>query len=410
VISGTGCGSRQVLEAAGAITRALEGRSGDPALLLVAPEVNSIGSGLLGGGLDLASALDLAGQAQSTLIVAENDLFRRFDRGHLESALAAIERVVVIDSVDTPTASQAHLVFPAATFAEAAGAVVNIETRAQRYYPAMPTTDDVAPTWRWLVRAAEAAGRNDLNWSHVDEVLDAAARRPGLERLGGAETELSGPRKVPRAPLRYSGRTAMTAQVDIHEPKTPEDLETPFSWSMEGRHPGEPSALLPFVWSPGWNSNQSVFKFQDEVGGQARGGDPGIRLLDVPAGGRYPSPSEAGAPAGTAGYRLLPLHVIFGSDELSGRSPPIAERAPAPFAVLNPADAERLAVRDGGGIRVDGLATSLEVRTDPAMSEGCAGIAVGLTGTAHLPTEPVELAADPDYRSLGGSPDVIARG
>jgi NADH-quinone oxidoreductase subunit G len=202
----------------------------------------------------------------------------------------------------------------------------------------------------------------------------------------------------------------MTAQVNIHEPKTPEDDETPLSWSMEGRYQGQPSELLPFVWAPGWNSNQSVFKFQQEVGGAAKGGDPGVRLLEAAATGNYPSSVTGSETAGISGYRLLPLQSIFGGEELSGRSPPIAERAPAPFAVLNPRDAERLAVADGGGIRSTDLPVSLQVRTDPAMQEGSAGIAVGLAGTCFLPARPVTLEADPDYRSPVDPSNVIARG
>ena len=29
------------------------------------------------------------------------------------------------------------------------------------------------------------------------------------------------------------------------------------------------------LWAPGWNSVQAITKFQEEIGGPLRGGDPG---------------------------------------------------------------------------------------------------------------------------------------
>jgi NADH-quinone oxidoreductase subunit G len=408
VISGTGADSKRVIEATGAVVAALEVRDCEPALLLVAPEVNSIGCAMLGGELDLETALQRA--TNGSLIVAENDLFRRVDPNQLTQVLGTLKDLVVADSLATPTASAASLVLPAATFVESTGTVVNLETRAQKFYAAIRPENDVAPGWRWFVDGAEAAGRNDLGWAHVDDVLAAASSRPGLQGLAALAGTEAQRRKVPRATHRFSGRTAMTAQVNIHEPRTPEDEETPLSWSMEGQHQGQPSELLPFVWAPGWNSNQSVFKFQQEVGGTAAGGDPGTHLLTDRATGSYPSPAPGGSAKDEPGFRLAPVQTIFGSDELSACSPPIAERAPIPFAVLNPSDAERVGVDDGGGVRCAELPHSLQVRLDPAMTSGSAGIPVGLSGTCWLPAHPVTLESDPDYRPPGDSTDVIARG
>jgi len=45
---------------------------------------------------------------------------------------------------------------------------------------------------------------------------------------------------------------------------------------MEGYPAQPPSSLTPFFWAPGWNSIQSVNKFQSEINGPLRGGDPGV--------------------------------------------------------------------------------------------------------------------------------------
>jgi NADH-quinone oxidoreductase subunit G len=222
--------------------------------------------------------------------------------------------------------------------------------------------------------------------------------------------------KIPRAPHRYSGRTAMTADVNIHEPKTRVDSETPFSYSMEGANGGQPGALVPYVWAPGWNSNQSVYKFQQEVGGALSGGDPGVRLIDDPPAQidfaqRFRAPILPRANT-AAGFRLLPVHTIFGSDELSMQTEAIAERGPVPHIILSPVDAERLGVTAGGGLRCVELDAAFEVRIEPALATGNAAICMGLSGAgSEVPEQRVELLADPDYISpRPPDADLIARG
>ena len=95
---------------------------------------------------------------------------------------------------------------------------------------------------------------------------------PSGTRRGGSA--LPPTARSPRQPHRYSGRTAMRADVSVHEPKTTVDHETPFSYSMEGlntRRPARRGAAVR-LGRRGWNSNQSVFKFQQEVAGALAGG------------------------------------------------------------------------------------------------------------------------------------------
>ena len=125
--------------------------------------------------------------------------------------------------------------------------------------------------------------------------------------------------KVPREPERYSGRTAMLANISVHEPKPPDDPDTPLSFSMEGTPDQPPGALIPFFWSPGWNSIQATNFYQTEIAGPLRGGDPGVRLID-PAAQPIASISlesrTAFAPS-SDDWLLVPLYHVFGSEELS---------------------------------------------------------------------------------------------
>ena len=421
VVSGIGAGSEAVIHAAANVAAALKTSGKDVAVMLNVPEANTLGAALVDGALSVESALAAveSGQAKS-LIVVENDLYRRADPERVARALAAADNVVALDVLENETLEHATLVLPAASFAESEGTYVNNESRAQRFYQVFEPKGDIRPSWRWLTASAERAGRNDLGWEHVDGAIAAcAAAIPELADIAGvappADYRNAGHMKIPRQPHRYSGRTAMNANLSMHEPKATVDEDSPFSFSMEGLNKGQSSALIPYVWAPGWNSNQSVMRYQKEVGGALKGGDPGICLFQSRPSGEAPRFREIPPPfSATDGFTLLPLHHVFGSDELTMQSPPIGERAPAPFIVLNPGDAQRLGVAPGEGVKwqAGDRVLSFEAKLSDHMPQGAAGYVRGMPGSWNVaPTERVSLERDPDFvpRSHDAS-NVIARG
>jgi NADH-quinone oxidoreductase subunit G len=73
----------------------------------------------------------------------------------------------------------------------------------------------------------------------------------------------------------------MSAHYNVHEPRPPQDPDSPLAFSMEGCQGRKlPAALIPYVWAPAWNSGQSINKLQDEINGPLHGGDPGMRLIE----------------------------------------------------------------------------------------------------------------------------------
>ena len=110
----------------------------------------------------------------------------------------------------------------------------------------------------------------------------------------------------------------MLANINVSEPKPPVDPDSALSYTMEGYRGLPPSSMIPFFWSPGWNSVQSINKYQQEVGGALHDGDPGIRLFE----GTDRSPEYyTSVPEkfiSLEGHLLMvPVHHIFGSEELS---------------------------------------------------------------------------------------------
>ncbi|HEY8519164.1 MAG TPA: NADH-quinone oxidoreductase subunit NuoG [Gammaproteobacteria bacterium] len=390
VVTGTSARSVAVLRAAANVARALGRRRGAPANLWIAlPECNSLGVTLLGGGsLDAAQERAASGGAR-TAIVLENDLARRMSVDAFATFTDDVEHLIAIDHLLTPTVEAADIVLPAATFAEGDGTLVSSEGRAQRFFQVYVPHDDVRESWRWIVDLARLRDER-LPWRNLDDVTAQCADASAvLRRIAaaapGARFRVVG-RRVSREPARYSGRTAMNANVDIRERPPPHDPDAPLVFSMEGYYgPRVPPPLLPFAWAPRWNSHQqAITKFQAEVGGRLRGGDPGVRLLEAdgaPQGEYFDDVPRPAAPPGDA-LRVVALQHVFGSEELSAWSGPIGERTPAPYVALNPADAAERALADGdtGEIALDGVPLILPVRVEPTLPRGTLGLPEGLPG------------------------------
>ncbi len=388
VVSGTGCGQAEVMRAAANVAWALKRGNKAVGLSLALPEVNSMGSALLDAP-PLEMALDAAAAGEvDVLVVLENDLYRRAPKARVDAALDGC-RVVVIDHMGTATGERADLLLPAGNTFESDGTFVNFEGRAQRYFQVYdPTyydrTVSIQESWRWCDSMVAVGG-----WPGLDDLTAAcAAALPQFalitETAPNAKFRMKGMRMA-RSPHRASGRTAMRANISVHEPRQPLDVDSALSFSMEGvggntMGVDSPAGLLPFAWAPGWNSPQAWNKFQDEVGGELKGGDSGEPLLvtDDTLQPTYFVPAAAAPPA--EGLRVLPLHHIFGSDEQSGRAKVILQRAPDAYVAMNADDARRLKLKDQVRIGLGGVSATLALRISPDLEPGTVGLPVGLAG------------------------------
>lgn len=390
IIAGTGIGSRTTIEAAANVAWALHGIGKRPCLSFALSECNSLGLALLGGGsLPDAFKAIREGIADS-VIVLENDLYRRAEPTEVDAVFDVARTVVAIDSLEHRTAAHADILLPAATFPESSGTVVNQEGRAQRFYQVFVPDDDIVESWRWVrdLARAQSSGTENLTgvaaWQNLDDAVSAtAAAVPEFASIRKvappASFRIMG-QKVPRQPERYSGRTAMVSHLTVHEPPPPPDPDTPLAFSMEGYRGSVPSPLIPQFVTPGWNSIQALNKYQDEVGGPLHDEMPGVRLIE---------PTATQAPVWFTGipdpfqpiphrWLLLPLSAVFGSEELSNRAPAIAERTSEPFISLNPADGVQLHLKEGTSVdlMLRGTTHRLIVRFETSTPAGTAGLSL----------------------------------
>jgi NADH-quinone oxidoreductase subunit G len=373
VISGTSCASEAVIQAATNVAMAVRA-----ALSFAMPECNTVGAALMGGS-PLSAAFQAVNDGRAeTVIILENDLYRRAPSAEVDSFLKAAAHVIVLDHLANATTERAELVLPAGTFAESDGTLVSSEGRAQRFFQVFVPQDDVSASWRLL---------KPDHWRNLDDVLAAMSKAiPELasvrDAAPSAAFRIAGA-KIPRSPHRESGRTSMLVNINISEPKPPVDLDSPLSFSMEGTPDQPPSALIPFFWSPSWNSIQAVNTYQKEVGGPLRGGDAGVRVFEpAAANGR---PYFNGIPSAfqprEGEWLLLPMYHIFGSDELSLSAPGIADLATKPHVAVN---SDEFTEDQEVEIIYAGSTFRLPVRIRPELPRGVAALSVGASPLAGI--------------------------
>ena len=333
IISGTSLFNASLIQAAANVAAALCARGKDAALCYTVPECNSMGLGIMGGrNLDEAFTVmddDLA----DTVIILENDLYRRADGGKIHAFLDRAKHIIVLDHILTQTASRADIVLPAGTFAESDGTLVNNEGRAQRFYQVLVPPGDIRSSWKWIHAILIAAARTAKKpvQSLDDAITAMAAALPVLAPVRDiappADFKMDG-QKIPRQPHRYSGRTSMHADVAVSEEKPPEDADTPLAFSMEGSEKQPPSPLISRYWSPGWNSVQALNKCQQEVGSALRNNGSGKRLIEPDQDGKPAYFAVDAAKGSSKQFEVIaPEYDIYLSEELSMYSPAIAERA-----------------------------------------------------------------------------------
>ena len=388
IVSGTSLLNESIITSAANVAAALSRNSNAASLCYTVPECNSMGSGIMGG-RNLGEAFTVMEDGLAdTVIILENDLYRRGDKAAIDAFLGKAEQVIVLDHLANETTARADIVLPAGAFAESHGTLVNNEGRAQRSYQVYVPQGDIQASRTWINDIMEAAGRAVVEGlrSYDALVKHMAAALPVLAPVADiaplADFRIHGS-KVPRQPHRYSGRTAMFSNTDVHEQKPPDDPDSPLAFSMEGCDGRPPLPLISRYWSPGWNSVQALNNptFADVV---LPIGEAGGRLFPGPG-----SPGSAGYfdgipkpfTAGPGRWLLAPLYHLFGSEELSEQASGVAALAARPYLALGRRDAELLGVSPEDLVELsldDGTRLQCRLAILPGLQTGTAGFPAGI--------------------------------
>ncbi|TLU64185.1 NADH-quinone oxidoreductase subunit NuoG [Thalassotalea litorea] len=293
--------------------------------------------------LEQLQAKDLS---SSAVIAMENSLPAWSSEQRKQLAEQA-ETLVVIDHSRHQLSELADIVLPATAFTESDGVAVNYQGLAQPFFAVKPQVKPMHSSWQWCQLLDDVFGQGTLiglqKLSQLRSYLtDNVTGYPDMNAMFAQHLLF----KSARQPMRYSGRTAMIANQTVHEPKNPVDSDSPYSFSMEG--PGNDDGYghaLPrsFSWAPGWNSNQSISKYQVKVGGVMSNRADMIRLV----GQSEPSASRAQTSSSAKrnhrsqrilGLQLRQLEHLFANDEFAGKIAEFNLMAPPPCLLINTDD------------------------------------------------------------------------
>ncbi len=389
IVVGTGLGDSDVVTAAGNVMKALTTANDAAQIFPTLLEANSLGMSLFDApSIDHALTQVESGDVD-TLVVNQNDIFERAPTHRVDAVLKNLKNLVVLDHSLTETTARADHVLPAGSFAEADGTLINNEGRAQRFFQVFISEGPIQETWRWCADLARALGR-PVRWNGMDDlitaIVDELPQFAGIQDAAPSQSFRKAGMRFPRGTHRQAARTALYAEIDVRERRPEVDADSALSFSMEGYHGSElPSELLAYAYAPGWESNQqAITRFQDEVGGHLKMGDPGVRIMTSKDNGGYTKLPQTNSDGG--GWRVAPRYHIFDSESQSARAPAIAERVNGRQITVNRASADKLGVADGDSlsITIDGDALSLPVAIDDSLGDQVIGIPIGSQGVSGV--------------------------
>ena len=125
-------------------------------------------------GLTLVEMLEAAyrNEIKALYLIGENPALSDPDVGHVREALARVEFLVVQDIFLSETAEFAHVVLPAASFAEKDGTFTNTERRVQRVRKAIEPIGNSKPDWWIICQVAKRLGAKGFDYSAPFDIME----------------------------------------------------------------------------------------------------------------------------------------------------------------------------------------------------------------------------------------------
>ncbi|MFW6117894.1 MAG: formate dehydrogenase subunit alpha [Chloroflexota bacterium] len=125
-------------------------------------------------GLTLVEIFDAAyrKEIKAIYLVGENPALSDPDTQHVWEALSRLDFFVVQDIFLSETARLAHVVLPAASFAEKDGTFTNTERRVQRVRKAIQPVGDSKPDWWTVCQLAKKLDAKGFDYSHPSDIME----------------------------------------------------------------------------------------------------------------------------------------------------------------------------------------------------------------------------------------------
>lgn len=425
IISGTSSNQPALIDAAANVavtlarSRGQESQGEKAWLSYVLDASNSMGLSMLDDQSHVGALQTRLAEAKkpTALIVMQRDLNDLLDSESAKALADQCKHLIVIDQFASATTTAADVVIAAASMMETEGTLVNNEGRSQRYFSVLASSNTTkVDNWRLLAQLARliqaAAGDVSEGIAQLadckvyDDLVDLLCKRGGAfcdwdQVAPDADFRVAG-MKIPRQSHRFSGRTSLYADEKVSENKQTVDEDSALSYSMEGSPINRPAALNPQVWAPGWNSNEAINKFQEEINGPLMGGDPGLLLFESPelrSSASLEFSSSAAEATPTDGTVIAVAHArLFDGEALSARSSALRQRASRPVARINPKTAKSLNLGEAQTVTIglNGSSSSLPLVQDSDVAPGLVVMPaqVGAKIAAHQLPAQVSISAD----------------
>jgi len=125
-------------------------------------------------GLTLPQMFDQinAGKIKAVYLVGENPAVSEPNLKHLQHVFEKLEFLVIQDIFPTESVPYAHVVLPAASFAEKDGTFTNTERRVQWFDPVVPAPGVAKPDWWITCEIAKRMGAKGFDFTSSREILD----------------------------------------------------------------------------------------------------------------------------------------------------------------------------------------------------------------------------------------------
>ncbi|WP_343152975.1 NADH-quinone oxidoreductase subunit NuoG [Buchnera aphidicola] len=354
IISGSHSGSLELIKSASNITQALIKHSKNVNLIFVTPNANSLGIACLGG-MSIDTALKKAmTKKDSSLIILENDLYRHILKSKINKVLKFVKNIITIDHISTSTIKKSTVIIPCTNFFESSGTIVNYESRAQRFFKVYDPNYYkknffILESWRWLTLFKNIfLNKKDENFVFDDIVHDCSNKIPEFKKITlispKSDFRVFG-QKIARSPHRYSGRTAIFSDKNIHERQQPEDKDTMFSFSMEGNQPfNRDISHIPFIWLPGWNSVQAWNKVKIEEKNKI---SFDAHLFSKNIYNKIPFfKNDQIVKNIDESWKISPYYLLYGSEEVTQKNPTILKLIDPIYIKINKSEAIALNLKE----------------------------------------------------------------
>jgi len=116
------------------------------------------------------------GNVKAIYLMGENPVLSDPDAHHIEQALKKVEFLVVQDMFLTETAKLAHVVLPAASFAEKDGTFTNTERRVQRVRKAVEPPGEAKADWWITSQLAKRMGGKGFEYEAPGQIMEEMAK------------------------------------------------------------------------------------------------------------------------------------------------------------------------------------------------------------------------------------------